>query len=83
LTVFGFEQVRLHRIWAGCDPENLASARVLEKVGMKREARLRENLWMRGRWRDSLIYSILDKEWQELRERTSSKDRETQAAGVA
>jgi RimJ/RimL family protein N-acetyltransferase len=75
LILYGFEQLGLHRIWATCDPENLASARVLEKVGMKREAQLRENIWNRGKWRDSVIYAILDREWSELRGRD--------AAGVA
>ncbi len=37
LVDFGFGQVGLHRIWASCLPENPASARVLEKAGMRRE----------------------------------------------
>jgi RimJ/RimL family protein N-acetyltransferase len=61
----------------------LASARVLEKVGMRREAQLRENMWMRGRWRDSVIYAVLDREWSELRGRDASKRKEKDAAGVA
>jgi len=83
LVLYGFEQLGLHRIWATCDPDNGASARVLEKVGMKREAQLRENKWMRGKWRDSVIYAILDREWSELRGRDSTKRKEKEAAGVA
>jgi ribosomal-protein-alanine N-acetyltransferase len=83
LILYGFEQLGLHRIWATCDPENLASARVLEKVGMKREARLRENMWTRGKWRDSMIYAVLDREWSELRGRDATKRKEKGAAGVA
>jgi len=63
LLIYGFERLGLHRIWATCDSENLASSRVLEKVGMKREGQLRENVWTRGRWRDSFVYAILDREW--------------------
>jgi len=60
---FGFRELRLHRIWADCDPANDASIRVLEKLGMRREGHLRENAWIKGAWVDSLIYAILDQEW--------------------
>jgi ribosomal-protein-alanine N-acetyltransferase len=64
LLSFGFSQLRLHRIFATCDPLNLASARVLEKSGMQLEGRLRENKLIGKRWRDSLLYSILEHEWK-------------------
>jgi ribosomal-protein-alanine N-acetyltransferase len=60
---FGFERLALHRISAVHHPENLASGRVLQKVGMQREGRLRENLLAHGAWRDSVAYAILDREW--------------------
>lgn len=63
LLKFGFEERKLHRIWATCDAENAASARVLEKAGMRREGHLRENLLVKGRWRDTLVYAMLDREW--------------------
>jgi RimJ/RimL family protein N-acetyltransferase len=46
LLQFGFEQLALHRIWAYCIAENVASARVLEKIGMKYEGLQRESEWM-------------------------------------
>ena len=64
LLSFGFSQLRLHRIFATCDPLNLASARVLEKSGMQLEGRLRENKLIGKRWRDSLLYAILEHEWK-------------------
>ena len=64
LVDFGFAQLRLHRIWADCDPANRPSYRVLEKIGMRREGHLRENAWQKGAWVDSLIYAILDREWR-------------------
>jgi ribosomal-protein-alanine N-acetyltransferase len=82
LLSYGFEQLGLHRIWATCDQENLASSRVMGKVGMKREAQLRENVWMRGKWRDSLVYAILDREWFEQRGKEAPKHREHEATGV-
>jgi ribosomal-protein-alanine N-acetyltransferase len=66
LLRFGFDRLDLHRIFATCDPENVASARVLEKVGMKREGHLRERKWAKGKWRDSLMYAILDHEWKRI-----------------
>ncbi|MGZ3684350.1 MAG: GNAT family N-acetyltransferase, partial [Bdellovibrionota bacterium] len=62
---FGFRNCGLHRIWATADPENRASWRVLEKCGMKREGLLRENLLVRGSWRDSILYSILEGEFRQ------------------
>jgi [ribosomal protein S5]-alanine N-acetyltransferase len=59
---FGFQTLALHRIWATCDVENRASARVLEKIGMQREGHLRENVRRRGEWRDSYLYAILRSE---------------------
>ena len=55
----GFERVGLHRIEATCDVENVASARVLEKAGLRLEGRLRERYQIRGEWRDSLLYAAL------------------------
>jgi RimJ/RimL family protein N-acetyltransferase len=63
LLGFGFERLALHRIWATCDVENVASARVLEKVGMHREGHLRENVRRKGEWRDSYLYALLAPEW--------------------
>ena len=63
LVDFGFRELRLHRIWADCDPANIASWRVLEKLGMRREGHLRENAWIKGEWVDSLIYAVLERDW--------------------
>lgn len=73
LLTFGFEKLNLHRIFATCDPANIASAHVLEKIGMQHEGRLREHKRVRGKWRDSLLYAILDYEWKHL---TSNNARE-------
>jgi len=62
LVDFGFDKLKLHRIFATCDPANMASAHVLEKVGLKREGHLRQHKWAKGRWRDSLVFGILGQE---------------------
>ena len=63
---FGFEELRLHRIWAECVADNTASVHVLEKLGMRREAHFREHQYFKGHWWDTLIYAILDHEWRGL-----------------
>ena len=60
----GFEELGLHRIWGECVLENTASRRVMEKLGMRCEGRLRQTQWYKGRWWDTLVYGILEWEWQ-------------------
>jgi [ribosomal protein S5]-alanine N-acetyltransferase len=58
-----FREVGLHRVWATCDPRNHASCRVMEKLGMRREAHFRKDVMEKGEWRDSYLYAILREEW--------------------
>ncbi len=60
---FGFTQLGMHRICAWCVADNTASARVLEKLGMRLEAREREKELIRGQWHDALTYAILEREY--------------------
>ena len=53
----------LHRITARLDARNTASARVAERLGMRREAHLVENEWFKGEWVDELVYAMLQDEW--------------------
>lgn len=64
LLDYGFSALSLHRIYATCDPRNIGSSKVLEKVGMTLEGKIRENLLIKDGWRDSLLYSILEYEWR-------------------
>jgi RimJ/RimL family protein N-acetyltransferase len=52
-----------HRVTACCDARNAASARVLERIGMRREGHLRESTWAKDEWTDDLLYAVLDREW--------------------
>ena len=60
----GFEMIGLHRIMASADARNEASIRVMERLGMRREAYLRENEFVKGEWTDEVIYAMLATEWQ-------------------
>ncbi|WPP51581.1 GNAT family N-acetyltransferase [Catalinimonas niigatensis] len=59
---FGFRELKLHRIEAGCAVDNLASARVLEKAGMQREGRKRKVLPLKSGWSDNYTYAILEED---------------------
>jgi len=67
LLRLGFEEHGLHRIYATCDPRNVASARVLTKIGMTHEGRMRETVLIRDGWRDSDLFAILVSEWERFR----------------
>ncbi|MBD2518437.1 GNAT family N-acetyltransferase [Nostoc sp. FACHB-973] len=61
---FGFEELKMHRIWSWCIAENIASFKVLEKIGMRREGHMQEKELIKGKWYDSFIYAILETEWK-------------------
>ena len=64
LLSFGFNDLNLHRIEAGCAVENIASVRVLEKVGMTREGMKRKKLPIRGEWKDNYFYGMLEEDFK-------------------
>jgi RimJ/RimL family protein N-acetyltransferase len=64
LLRLGFEGLNLHRISAHLDGRNEASARLLARLGMRKEAHLIENEWVKGEWTDDIVYAILDREWK-------------------
>ena len=66
LLRIAFESMDLHRVMATCDPRNLASAAVLQKVGMAFEGQLRQTMQIRDGWRDSSVFSVLANEWLAL-----------------
>lgn len=65
LLRIGFEVLNLHRIHAACDDRNVASARVLEKLGMRKEGHFRSNEWVKGEWTGGLTYAMLEDEWRD------------------
>lgn len=66
LLNFGFETLNLHRIEARCKVENIASARVMEKVGMKFQGIFPQQMYVKGEYWDLKVYSILRQEFLEL-----------------
>lgn len=60
----GFDEYRLHRIYARTAGDNEASARLLRNLGMRLEAHYREHALFQGEWDEELHFAILDREWQ-------------------
>ena len=61
---FAFERIGFHRVIGRTEARNTASARVLEKLGMRLEAHLVENEWVKGEWQSELVYAMLEREWR-------------------
>jgi RimJ/RimL family protein N-acetyltransferase len=64
LVELGFSGFGLHRIYARCDPRNTASFKLMERLGMRREAHFHEQTLVRGEWTDEYIYAVLAKDWR-------------------
>jgi RimJ/RimL family protein N-acetyltransferase len=68
LLEFGFAQLGLHRIAARTGRDNVRSWKLMERLGMRREAHFRESHVVKGEWRDEYIYALLAEEWGSGRE---------------
>jgi [ribosomal protein S5]-alanine N-acetyltransferase len=64
VLAYGFNQMNLHSIEAGVTPGNDASTRMLQKLGFRLEGHLKESFLVEDVFVDSLIYSLLRKEWE-------------------
>jgi RimJ/RimL family protein N-acetyltransferase len=64
LLRLGFDELGLHRLWGARSPENSVSDRLMLKLGMVEEGRIRHHLQIGGQWRDSVVHSILEDEWR-------------------
>ncbi|WP_329586445.1 GNAT family N-acetyltransferase [Kitasatospora sp. NBC_01250] len=58
-----FERRGLHRVSAECDARNLGSARLLERVGLRREGLRPGHTWIKGEWTDDLLFGLLGEDW--------------------
>lgn len=59
VVLYAFDDLDLHRVEAACQPDNLASRRVLEKAGFTHEGQARAYLKINGQWRDHLLFGIV------------------------
>lgn len=64
LLAYSFETLQIHRVIATCQRENVPSYRVMEKLGMQREAHFRKCIKQgENQWGDEYLYAILEEEW--------------------
>ncbi|MFW9940088.1 MAG: GNAT family N-acetyltransferase [Candidatus Thorarchaeota archaeon] len=65
LITYGFTELNLHKLYAGIFTPNKRSLRVAEKMGFKKEAVLKEDLYVDGTYVDTHIFSIMKNDWME------------------
>ena len=58
----------MHRVMARCDARNTGSYRLMERLGMRREAHFKEHAIFKGEWDEEYLYAILAREWRERRQ---------------
>jgi len=75
----GFGELNLHRIFACCDTRNTASWKVMERLGMRREAHFREHALFKGEWDEEYYYAILEDEWRQRYGKTTETGRKSAA----
>ncbi len=63
LLALAFDELRAHRVFGRLEARNTASARVLERLGMRKEAHLVENEHVKGEWQSEIVYAQLEREW--------------------
>ena len=54
----------MHRVVGRLEARNAASARVLERLGMRQEAHMIEHEYVKGEWQSEVVYALLDREWR-------------------
>ena len=59
-----FVELRKHRVFGSVDPRNESSMRLLERVGMRKEAHFVKSLWFREEWVDDVVFAMLNEEWK-------------------
>lgn len=64
LLYLGFQEADLHRIFARCDARNNSSWRLMERLGMRREAHFREHALFKGEWDEEFVYAVLRRDWR-------------------
>lgn len=62
---FGFNSLHLHSVEANVNKENQRSMKLLEKLGFVKEAHFRENYFYNGEFIDSIIYSLLETDFNQ------------------
>lgn len=76
LMALGFDTMGAHRILASLTPENTASVRLCLRLGMREEAHFVEDMLVKGRWEDTGVYAMLDREWSSTETRIRERSQQ-------
>jgi RimJ/RimL family protein N-acetyltransferase len=63
VLAYAFDELHLHRIEADTDPNNQSSLALLQRLGFRREGLFRDRWWVNGKWHDSVMFGLLDREF--------------------
>jgi ribosomal-protein-alanine N-acetyltransferase len=64
LLDYAFDVLKLHRIEADTDPDNIPSLALLEKFGFSREGLFYDRWWVHGKWHDSVMLGLLENDYR-------------------
>jgi [ribosomal protein S5]-alanine N-acetyltransferase len=64
LSGFLFDEIEVRKLVAYCVEDNEPSWRLMEKLGMQREALFREYTHLDGQWRNECVYGLLARDWK-------------------
>ena len=65
-TDYAFHRLNAHRVWLGCNEENVGAIKCYEKVGYKREGVLRDDIFCFGHYVNAIRMGLLEDEWKSL-----------------
>lgn len=66
VLLFAFDAIGLHKITVGCFEKNIASRRVIEKVGFRHIGRQDDDVWRDGAWHAHLRYELTASQWSDV-----------------
>ncbi len=69
LIDWAFRELNIHRVVAFCHASNAASVRVMEKLGMHQEGRLKDARWLNGAWWDEFVNAVVERDWMDNKDR--------------
>ncbi|MFC1725393.1 GNAT family N-acetyltransferase [candidate division KSB1 bacterium] len=64
LLDYTFDTLNMHRIMGVTDSRNTASVKLMERIGMRKEAHFVKNIWFKGVWGDEYLFAVLKEEWK-------------------
>jgi RimJ/RimL family protein N-acetyltransferase len=68
LIAFTFEELNLHRVWAGVIPDNMPSAAICRKLNMRLEGQCKKAIFINRHWQDTQLFALLETEYEEIAE---------------